>query len=263
MLKKLLLAGYMLAFVWNSHAQWVLGGNTNLTSTNNILGNTASTLLTAGQQPIRFWAGGQERMRLDKDGRLRIGAPGTATQALHVYQGNILIDGDGNNGNLGIGYAAGTISQWAIEYLPPSTLHPGGMNFWKPWLSSNGAGGNGFGNYFLFMRNDGKIGVGTECVPADAKMAVNGKVYARELEIQTNTWCDSVFAETYPLLPLDELRNFIATNNHLPGIPSEAEVMQRGGMAVMEMNLQLLQKVEELHLYILQQEERIRALENK
>lgn len=188
------------------------------------------------------------------------------TQALHLYQGNLLVDGTGNNGNITIGNGLGTaISQWAIEYLPPGmtgTVGPGGMNFWKPWMSINGSGGQGFGNYFLFLRNDGKVGVGTECVPPDGRMAVDGKVYARELEIEVNSWCDSVFTETYPLLPIDSLRSYIKSNGHLPGIPSETEVLAKGGMEVMRMNLMLLKKVEELHLYILDMEERLKAVEN-
>lgn len=242
---------------------WTTGGNTNLTSTNNILGNTAN-LTQASQHPIRFFTGNTERMRLDKEGRLLIGAPSvTATQLLHINQGNLLIDGSGNNGNLFLGNGLGvTAAQWGIEYLAPTASHPGGMNFWKPWLSINGTGGNGFANYCLFLRNDGKVGVGTECVPADAKMAVNGKLYAREVEIQTYSWCDSVFNANYPLPTMDELRAYIAANGHLPGIPSEAEVQEKGSMEIMEMNLQLLQKVEELHLYVLQLETRLKETEN-
>lgn len=258
-------AGFLVCFCFSlAQAQlpWTNKGNTNLTSTDNILGNT-STSATVSQYPIRFFTNNTERMRLDKEGRLLIGAPSvTATQLLHINQGNILIDGSGNNGNLFFGNGLGvTAAQWGIEYLAPTNVHPGGMNFWKPWLSIDGNGGNGFANYYLFLRNDGKVGVGTECVPTDAKMAVNGKLYAREVEIQTYSWCDSVFKADYPLPSLQELRTYIAANGHLPGIPSEAEVQEKGSMEIMAMNLQLLQKVEELHLYILQLETRLAQTE--
>lgn len=242
---------------------WNLGGNTNLTTTNNIIGNT-SVSTTISQHPIRFFAGNQERMRLDRFGRLFISNDFTIlpTQALHIYQGNLFLDGNGGNGNLFLGNGLSIApAQWGIEYLPPSPIHPGGINFWKPWQATNGSNGNGFGNYFMFLRNDGKVGVGTECIPADAKMAINGKLYAREVEIQTNSWCDSVFYDNYSLLSFEDLRNFISAEGHLPGIPSQKEVTDKGSMAIMEMNLQLLQKVEELHLYILQLELRMKEAE--
>ncbi|HRW22318.1 MAG TPA: hypothetical protein P5509_10105, partial [Bacteroidales bacterium] len=74
-------------------------------------------------------------------------------------------------------------------------------------------------------------------------------------------FCDYVFDDEYQLMSLDELSEFIKTNKHLPNIPSEAEVMKEGNFDLGEMNKILLEKIEELTLYILQQEERIKALE--
>jgi hypothetical protein len=62
-------------------------------------------------------------------------------------------------------------------------------------------------------------------------------------------------------MPLDELSEFIKINKHLPNIPSEKEVMEEGSFDLGEINKVLLEKIEELTLYILQQEERIKALE--
>ena len=71
---------------------------------------------------------------------------------------------------------------------------------------------------------------------------------------------DFVFAEDYQLRPLSEVKTFIQENKHLPEIKSAKE-MQENGVGVNELQTQLLQKIEELTLYILQQEERINALE--
>jgi hypothetical protein len=73
---------------------------------------------------------------------------------------------------------------------------------------------------------------------------------------------DFVFESDYQLMSLEEVEAFIEENGHLPGVPS-AEETEENGINVSEMNMMLLQKVEELTLYILQLENRINELENK
>lgn len=93
-------------------------------------------------------------------------------------------------------------------------------------------------------------------------MKMDGKLFAKEIEVKTNVWADYVFKPDYKLMPLDELEGFIKANNHLPNIPTEAEV-KTDGINVAEMNAKLLQKVEELTLYVIEQQKRIDLLENK
>ena len=72
-----------------------------------------------------------------------------------------------------------------------------------------------------------------------------------EVEVQLSTvWPDYVFEEDYELMPLDQLEKHINDNGHLPGMPS-AEEMEDATMAIGEMQLQLLEKVEELTLYVI------------
>lgn len=73
---------------------------------------------------------------------------------------------------------------------------------------------------------------------------------------------DYVFDESYSLMPLSELKGFIAANAHLPNVPSAAEINQ-GSLNMTEMQLTLLKKVEELTLYTLQQQAQIEMLEEK
>ena len=73
---------------------------------------------------------------------------------------------------------------------------------------------------------------------------------------------DYVFADDYDLLPLDELQEYITKHQHLPNIKSAQEYEAEGSMSLGEMNLILLEKVEELTLYILEQQEQIKDLEN-
>lgn len=93
---------------------------------------------------------------------------------------------------------------------------------------------------------------------------MDGYVKAREIEVLADTIPDYVFSEDYGLMTLAKLRDFIHQNHHLPNIPSEKQVAENNGYYnVGELNLKLLEKVEELTLYILELEERIASLENE
>jgi hypothetical protein len=82
-----------------------------------------------------------------------------------------------------------------------------------------------------------------------SKLAVNGKIDCKEVEIYLDG-SDFVFDEAYQLKPLDELESFIKENKHLPGVPTEEEVIQNG-VSIGQMNATLLEKVEELTLYVI------------
>lgn len=94
--------------------------------------------------------------------------------------------------------------------------------------------------------------------PSGYNLLVQGKVMCEELKIKlkkdgsgNTVWYDHVFLPSYKLMTLDSLENFILKNNHLPEIPTEAEVQENGIMAG-EMNGLLLKKVEELTLYVIE-----------
>lgn len=107
----------------------------------------------------------------------------------------------------------------------------------------------------------GSVAIGT-VNPGTHALAVEGTIGAREVKVNTDVWPDFVFEEDYELQPLSEIETFIKENKHLPDIPSEAEVKENG-ISVGEMNAKLLQKIEELTLYILEQNKRIEKLEEK
>ncbi len=73
------------------------------------------------------------------------------------------------------------------------------------------------------------------------------------------TFRDYVFAEDYELMPLDELKKFIAANKHLPDVPNEAEI-KANGLDIAGFQMNLLRKVEELTLYTVSQDETIKHL---
>jgi hypothetical protein len=89
---------------------------------------------------------------------------------------------------------------------------------------------------------------------------VNGELTANQVRVNTGFWWDKVFNPGYPLMPLAELGDFIAKNRHLPEIPNEAEVLDKG-VELGEMNGLLLKKIEELTLYLLEQDRKINSLQ--
>lgn len=89
-----------------------------------------------------------------------------------------------------------------------------------------------------------------------------GKVFARKYTTTMQNIPDYVFDENYPLLPMADLRAFLQREKHLPNVPS-AEEYEANGVELGEMNRVLLEKVEELTLYILQLEERMKRLEEE
>jgi hypothetical protein len=105
----------------------------------------------------------------------------------------------------------------------------------------------------------GSVGVGVTAFKPGVKFQVNGGAYVEgrvrchEVEVAlapTFVWPDYVFNSSYKLRPLSEVESFINTNKHLPGVPSQAEVATNG-VKLGEMNATLLQKVEELTLYMI------------
>jgi hypothetical protein len=102
--------------------------------------------------------------------------------------------------------------------------------------------------------NDFRINFGTGGGGPELILTNNGNLTI------TGTYApDYVFEPDYPLMPLDELASFIEENRHLPNVPSDAEVKATGRITVNEFQMQLLEKIEELVLYTLQQHDTITA----
>jgi hypothetical protein len=95
-----------------------------------------------------------------------------------------------------------------------------------------------------------------------SSLAVNGTITAKELRLTRQGWADYVFDSAYTLMPLKEVDGYIRVHRHLPGIPSAAEVA-RDGVAVGETQTALLKKIEELTLYIIEQDKKIAAQQDE
>lgn len=109
--------------------------------------------------------------------------------------------------------------------------------------------------------NTGNVAIGTSA--PDQKLTVAGKIHAEEVIVDLNVPApDYVFEKGYELHSITELENFLKQNNHLPDIPS-AKAMETDGINLSEINMMLLKRIEELTLYIIDQEKRIKSIENR
>ena len=110
------------------------------------------------------------------------------------------------------------------------------------------------------------VGTGVN-IPAGSyyKMAVSGGIITEKVRVATNGtpfWADFVFESDYKLRPLLELSQYIKIHKHLPNIPSTEEVT-KNGIDLAETQALLLQKIEELTLYMIEQNKKINRLERK
>lgn len=143
--------------------------------------------------------------------------------------------------------ASGQVLKWNGSQWAPGTDNGGSGT--SQWIT------NGSNIYY----SAGNVGIGTS-VP-DQKLAVKGKIHAEEVIVDLSVpGPDYVFEPGYKLLSLKELENFLTLKKHLPGIP-EAKEMEATGIGLSEMNMLLIKKIEELTLYILQLEKRIKDVE--
>ena len=111
-----------------------------------------------------------------------------------------------------------------------------------------------------WFNNTGYVGIGTSS--PTHKLDVCGTIRANEILVNIPSGADFVFDNNYHLMPLEQLAEYVKQNKHLPEVKS-AEEMEHEGVTMGEFQIQLLQKVEELTLYILQQQEEINSLKQQ
>lgn len=236
----------------------VFGGSTSVWDIEPLAGTTQSTMNKLNFSDPQH---GRTVMTLTSDGKYGNVGIGTMNplQKLHIHNGNIYLTGQNSSMLFGNGevVSAGW-GNYGIEYLPENTTqnNAGGLNFWRPFGSIGG-----YQNFVMHIADNGNVGIGTG--NPEHELDVCGTIRSQEIIVDLLGHCpDYVFEPEYNLTPIEDLKEFISRNKHLPDIPSAKQVEQ-DGINLGEMNMLLLKKIEELTLYIFELNERIIELENE
>ncbi len=123
---------------------------------------------------------------------------------------------------------------------------------------------------FAVNRNDGTVYMGSSNLDNENlnlgtgyKLRVFGKIISEEVRVQLkNAWPDYVFENNYKKLSLNELEQFVKENKHLPNIPSAKEI-EKDGQMLGDLQRKMMEKIEELSLYIIDQNKAIEALKKR
>ncbi|KAF2080442.1 hypothetical protein [Flavobacterium sharifuzzamanii] len=191
--------------------------------------------------------------------------------------GNLKIDGAGFVlGDLGVGVSNPSNVQGWGRVLDVSGVHNSkilatslnssyrvGIFSHSSWHEGGGFVGTESNHPLHFITNyiakmsiltNGNVGIG-ELNPKN-KLDVNGTIHSKEVKVDMQDWSDFVFKKNYSLPTLEEVERHIVEKGHLENIPSEEEVL-KNGVNLGEMNAKLLQKIEEMTLYIIEQNKQI------
>jgi hypothetical protein len=197
----------------------------------------------------------------------------TPTQKLSIDNGNLLLSnvnssvtgnlyfgGTTETGQNGMRLFGGTINGGPITGgfidVKAATLTDG-LRF----RVDNGTGGI----ERMRIAANGNITMGNVATPAGYKLYVETGILTERVKVAVKTsanWADYVFAPDYQLKSISEVDAFIKTNKHLPGVPSAAS-MVKNGLDVAAMDAKLLEKIEELTLYVIGLNEQMKKMEMK
>ncbi len=222
--------------------------------------NYGSILWHKDQNVFKIYTREQNQLYEDtlvlQRGNVGIGTPNPDQSAkLHVNGGSIFVDHSGDNPSVRVRYNEENYGSilWHKDQKAFKIYTREQDQLYENTLALKG----------------GRVGIGI--IPGegsfdwrfyDYKLAVNGSIRTRGIKVDNNAWSDFVFHDSYELMPLQEVEQYIKMHKHLPDIPSTQEV-QENGVDLGEMQSKLLQKVEELTLHLIELEKENARLQER
>lgn len=188
----------------------------------------------------------------DPQARLHIKAEGT-------QDAGILLEASGSGKSAGIFFSKSAANIGTLEKNQPIAFFTSGTTL-RMKITPEGNVGIGVVSPQYKLHVAGNAKFDNQVQIDEGGLYVNGEVKAKRFHASISPFPDFVFEPDYKLLSINEVESYIIKNGHLPGLPSAASV-EENGIELGEMNAMLLQKIEELTLYIIAQEKKIQALE--
>ncbi len=216
--------------------------------------NNGSWIGTTTNHSLTLGANNKDAMMISTDGEVGIGTGTSAPSAkLHVKGGNLIMEKSGmqlemNSTMAGNGWF-GTATNHALNIATNNKI--------RVTIKADGNIFMGFDDATL------PIPTPSQTVLDNYDLFVHKGVLSEDFALApVAEWADYVFEKNYKLKPLSDVERFINANQHLPGIPSAAEV-KKDGYSVKDINIKFLEKIEELTLYTIEQEKKINGQEKK
>jgi len=207
------------------------------------IGGVSAAIGTSSNHALRFTTNGIGKLSIYPDGEVVVGSNATGAFGkftVETLNNSYGISHLGEGGNRLVTRMGGTSAGIG-------TFSPTHMRIFCNSISQ-----------IFIAAATGNVGIGTENFGA-YKLEVNGSVRSKEIVVETG-WADYVFDKNYKLPLLSTVEKFIRDNNHLPNIPSAAEI-EKNGLHLGDTQKRMMEKIEELTLYIIEANKRIEKLE--
>ncbi|CAH0250075.1 hypothetical protein [Chryseobacterium sp. Bi04] len=261
----LTLSAFVFSFTYSQTQPWNITGNSGTNPSTNFIG-------TIDNQSLVIKTNNKDALHINATGKIGIGTS-APLETLSIHNGSIRLTGGYNSTDTSVGGGPKIVfgdsndnpnqqynrGEWSIEYIERATQDNsiGGLSFGKPWPSPS------FGDYKLYLANNGKIAMGTKninCADCDSYLLfVKDGIKTEKVKVEiasANGWADYVFKKDYKLMGLSEVEKHIQDKGHLPNIPSADDVV-KNGINLGEMDAKLLEKIEELTLYSIEQNKKL------
>ena len=263
-----------LTFNTNSVARMEIGadGNIGISTTaptqkldidGNIRLRNNAIIGTWSNNSLTFNTNSSARMTIAADGNVAIGNNTNPQARLHIkaegtQDAGILLEASGTGKSAGIFFTKSAVNIGTLDKDQPIAFFTAGTDL-KMKITPEGNVGIGVASPLYKLHVAGNAKFDNQVVIDAGGLYVNGEVKAKKFHASISPFPDFVFEPGYKLLSINEVESFINQNGHLPGVPNAAEVEQNG-IELGEMNALLLQKIEELTLYIIAQDKEMKEL---